>query len=563
MFQQQPSTLLVRRAVAAAAVSMAAAGCAGRELGGPEESFLDGRVPVADAYLDRTYSAHAGLLTAIGPDGLPITDGADADPLIAEARRFYDTVQYPYAQPVPVDYPDPFTGQPNPYRATAPLTLGEWKTAFQFPDRLPGESTDAFRARAGVVVYYNRNELGLGRELGCSQFVDALASDGSAMMGLACYVTNYGVLFDDQAGSLEEAVEGTHPRNTVCITYRPSLGAGYEVQFYTYASDGRRVEWAQLDTLGPRPHPLVCMNCHGGSYDGDRHLAKQARFLPLDPTWLAFADDGSPYSRPAQEERIRQLNVLSLSTPLTAAQTDYVMGMYGGSPGKSGGAAAPWAPPGWRGNSDSAALYQQVVRPYCATCHLAIETDAGGAPSALMRGLVSRADFAKAAIVPYVCSFQMPNAQPTMNGLWRAAPLTIGDVGYATGADALLAAFAGGGRPVCTELAAYADCRRGPDPDALCGDAHSGTACDPDTGQCISSARTLAAGSPSTGICRTDGSRGCPRSTECLAQATGVTGYDGVCVPCGRLGESACTLSAACETGLVADGNGLCTVAPS
>ena len=35
-------------------------------------------------------------------------------------------------------------------------------------------------------------------------------------------------------GSLKLAAEGTHPKNTVCITYRPSMDPGYEIQFQVY-----------------------------------------------------------------------------------------------------------------------------------------------------------------------------------------------------------------------------------------------------------------------------------------------------------------------------------------
>jgi len=548
----------VRAALAAALGGVA---CVGQGLGdGSPPPVIDDREPIADSYLDRSYTDHAGLLTSLAADGQPITDGPTADPMIAEARRFYDTVQYPAAAPTTVSYPDPFTGAANFYRATAPLTLDVWKSVFGFPARASGEDVRTWRSRAGVVVYYNRNELGLGRELGCAQFIDGQDANGDALVGLACFVTNYGAFFDDAEGSLAGAIDGTHPRNTVCITYRPSMDPEYQVQFYAFASDGRRVEWAQLDTLGPRPHPHVCMNCHGGAYDWDRHLAHRARFLPLDPNALVFATDGGPYERGPQEERIRQLNALSLATPLTDAQRAYVNGMYGGAPYQPGQAATAWAPPGWQANAADAALYREVVRPYCGTCHLAIDRTASGDPSPLMRGLSSRDAMAGAAVGPYLCSFQMPNAQPTMAALWQLHG-NGDDTGMSSGADRLLRAFAGGGSELCADLPRASDCRRGPDPDALCGDAHSGTACDPDTGRCTTG-RTLAVttdpAQPS-GVCRMDGSRGCPSPDECRPASTGLPTYDGACYVCGRAGTLACAQKAACEAGLSVDANGMCT----
>jgi hypothetical protein len=509
----------------ALAVALGASACAGGGIAPDPPPSLDTQEPIADAYLDRAYPDHGGLLTSLGPDGLPITSGPSADPMIQEARRFYDTVQYPNAAPAQLDYPDPFTGAPDFYRATAPLTLDAWRSVFGFPARQAGEDVDAWRARTGVVVYYNRNELALGRELGCSQFIDGQAADGSALVGVACFVTNYGTFFGQGQGSLEKAMKGKNPRNTVSITYRPSMDPGYEVQFYTYGSDGKRIEWAQLDTLGPRPHPHVCMNCHGGSYDSDRHLARGARFLPLDPGGLVFADNG-PYARASQEERIRQLNALALSTPLTDAQSAYVAGMYAGAPYQPGQPATAWAPPGWQARPEDAALYRDVVRPYCGTCHLATELTASGGPSPMLLGMSSRDDFGRAAIGAYLCSFQMPNAQPTMAALWHVPP-----GGSGAGADALLAAFAGGGRDLCVDLPRISDCRRGPDPDALCGDGHSGTACDPDTGRCVAGGTLNATIGPAqaAGVCKTDGSRGCPAGQECRATDTGVSGYDGAC----------------------------------
>ena len=97
----------------------------GRTLG-DAEPFVDDRIPIADAYLDRAYMGHAGLLTAIGPDGTPVTDGPAADPLIAEARRFYDTV-------------------------AAPATFDGWKSAFGFPARTSQQSAPGCQCSSSSV----------------------------------------------------------------------------------------------------------------------------------------------------------------------------------------------------------------------------------------------------------------------------------------------------------------------------------------------------------------------------------------------------------------------------
>ncbi len=105
------------------------------------------------------------------------------DPIIVEARRFYDTVNAPNAVDVDVDYPDPFTGAPPAPKKTAPLTLDAWKAAFGIPARNPGESLAAYRVRTNAIVYYNKNELGLGRELGCGVVNDGVDVNGQAAPG--------------------------------------------------------------------------------------------------------------------------------------------------------------------------------------------------------------------------------------------------------------------------------------------------------------------------------------------------------------------------------------------
>src|SRR5262249_10648923 len=69
-------------------------------------------VPVVGVALDQSEPSNNGLLKTLDGNGSPVRDGAAMDPAILEARRFYDTLKAPNAQPVLVDYPDPFTGAP-------------------------------------------------------------------------------------------------------------------------------------------------------------------------------------------------------------------------------------------------------------------------------------------------------------------------------------------------------------------------------------------------------------------------------------------------------------------
>ena len=489
-----------------------AGGCAAKEGAPPLIAETNGDIPLADAYLNMKYLANGGLFPAQGPDGTP----NDSDPQIVEANRFYDSVGAPGGQ------------------TTAPLTFDDWKRTFNFSARTAEESLQQWRDRTGVVVYYNQNELGLGRELGCAEFDDDPAPDGTSARGIACFVTNYGASFTDMNNALRAAAAGDHPKNTVCITYRPSLGADDAVQFYVYGRDGKRQSWAQLDTLGPRPHPYVCTNCHGGFYDTDKHLARAARFLPLDPFVLRFADEGSGAGRSQQEDRMREINALALQTPLTEAQAQLLVAMYGGGDGihTPGRVADRVAPSGWSDSARHRDLYLTVAKPYCGTCHLAMDTTMDGAVSSPYMALESWEAFSRSGSWAATCSVSMPNAQPTGRELWRqrSEPIVIGDQSYGSAIDALLGEL--GVPSACGDLAGRADCRLRSDPDAVCGNAWSGTACDPESGRCALALADNAPTDPAapTGVCRLDGSRSCPWPQECgRLDSPLVSGYDGGC----------------------------------
>lgn len=522
-------------------------------------------VPVARAYLDRQYHENAGLLSQLDEDGRPITTGNDMDPMVLEARQFYDTLGEPFAAPKQVDYPDPFTGQDAPMRETAPLTLTAWKERFGIPERRSHERLQEYRDRAGIAVYYNRHELGLGRELGCGRFIDGYDEAGAPIWGTGCFVTNYGITFRDEHNSLRTAIEGTHPKNTVCITHRPTMDEGYQVQFYVYGADGKRQEWAQLDSLGPRPAPRICMNCHGGTYDEERHLAKWARFLPLDPNLVRFydAEGVSPgITRAGQEERIRAMNALALATPLAPEQQALFRGLYGGGTEEPGTVSVrDYVPEGWSKTAEARDLYVEVVKPFCGTCHFADERNLDGSRKWHYAAFNDHDVFMSTPMLAWVCGdFQMPNAQPTMIGFWSShrGPVKIAGREHPTAADALLAAY-GSSREACTNLDTVVDCRRGGD--ELCGDAKSGMACDRQSGRCVPSFPEVAPTSPlaATGVCKLDGARGCGTSQECRPATGGPVGYDGACHTCGLLGYAACELEdLSCRTGLVVNADGVC-----
>jgi hypothetical protein len=455
---QRSMKWLCRQAVLGAAIVAGSSAC-GRDKGiAGMTDIMSTPPPVPAATLNAIYGTNGGLIS-VGTN----------DPMVQEAQRYYDAL------------------------GTAPATFEEWKQTFGFPARRQGETLQAFRDRTDVAVYYNRNELGLGRELGCIRFEDGVDAQGAPREGVACFVTNFGPGFRQGQASLRAAINGVGVRNTVCISYRPSMEPGYEVQFYVYGAEGNRQDWAQLDTLGARPQPHVCMDCHGGAYDDAKHLAKNARFLPIDPNLVMFASgpsDAPGVTRAGQEERLRVLNVMATETPLTGAQREMLDQLYGGDVKETGRAATGDAvPAGWAGSRVDADFYRGVVRPFCGTCHLASQKGLAENDRPSYARFASAADFDAYPMQAFVCNgFTMPNAQPTLLHFWDVegnAGVSIGGLLYPTAADAFLARR-GLDRATCSKYAETAGCERGGTrADQMCGGAVSGGAvCDFDTGRC-------------------------------------------------------------------------------
>jgi hypothetical protein len=349
-------------------------------------------------------------------------------------------------------------------------------------------------------------------------------------------------MFRDVNNSLRLAAEGLHYKNTVCITYRPSAAPGYEVQFYTYNGDNIRREWAQLDTLGPRPLPQVCMNCHGGSYDNEKHLAKFARFLPMDPNVVVFPDTPG-VTRADQEERIRIINELSTHSPLTPAQREMIDGLYLGKVDVPGTVSQnEWYPAAWKDTDAHRDLFDKVVKPNCETCHLAMQTGPSGQTLSIYNLFAAPSSLMDAGLEGVVCgSFAMPNSQATRLNFWevKPAPLVLTDgASFGSPADILLTQM-GIDRSKCDQLESLANCNRGANPDELCGNAFSGQACNRVTGKCFPDLGPYAPTDRANpnGVCKTNGSRNCPYPEMCQARPAGdpvpegLEGFDGVCLP--------------------------------
>ena len=420
--------------------------------------------------------------------------------------------------------------------------LLEWMALFGFPHREENETLAAYRQRAKVSVYYNVNELGLGREIGCTDF-DESDQEGRPARGLACYVTNYGTSFNDPSNALHEAELGAHYRATVAISYQPSLPAGYQVQFAAFDADtdgrGHLADAAQLDTMGARPVPQICTNCHGGVYDPAKHLAQHAHFLPLNPFVVAY-DTVAPYRQEDQLEAVRYINRLAFEIDLqsrerhallTPAQKDYVRALYGiGNIATSipadAQAASDRPPPSWNGTEESRTLWRYAILPYCATCHAALPPTG-----------VNYVDGSQTFIASWlrmkgpVCrTYSMPHAQPTLERFWTTA-IDVGGKSYPS-PKAFLAMTMNGGTDDC-EYQRGSGCSVGNDQaasNARCGDpTTSGRYCNLDAAE--------GEGRCETGCGPSTGGVGCANIGRNWQQC----GTSGRCEPCGREGQPSCS----------------------
>jgi len=315
---------------------------------------------------------------------------------VAKAADFEDTWAY---------YERISSGLP----AGVPRTLEAFKAAFSIGRRgvAPGpmdESLDDYRRRIKAAVYYNVNELGLGREMACAPggFVDT-----NGEIGQACFVTNYGGgggAFYDEEHAMAAAIAGAPPKNTVAITYRPSQAKLYEpqgvadgaIQFWVYNQAGELQNYAQLDELPGaqaswRAVPSVCTECHGARTAYTRGLVVDGgRFLPANPfavTHLQGADI---------QERLAAATCASVRTGrLTVLQQHYVEATYT-DVCAAGPVPVNQAPVEWRSSPASEDLWRQAVATSCATCHLALGTPVLGATTQAL-----------------LCARMMPHSYPT------------------------------------------------------------------------------------------------------------------------------------------------------
>ena len=206
----------------------------------------------------------------------------------------------------------------------------------------------------------------------------------------ACYVSNYGDITTDDALDAQNARTNSGLVATVAMEFSKVAAADpvdeRHVKFYVYNNAGNRVNRADLDGLGARPIPQLCMVCHGGAYPGGgttgvpafttpASVKLGARFLPFDNRFYTYP--ASP-NKAAQQAAIKRLNEdIVQHAPSLAPGTDAIASVIGAM--YAGGSATQheeFVVDGWKQSTlpNTAAqeqFYRRVIGNACRTCHIA------------------------------------------------------------------------------------------------------------------------------------------------------------------------------------------------
>jgi len=301
------------------------------------------------------------------------------------------------------------------------------------------ETLDEFRDHNGFpageveLQYANSGDLGFGRDMHCRQ-----VSNFGATGEYACYVTNYGSRFTDDGQDYLDALSNTVPIATVGMEYSRVEDPNDEnvlvgdpiVKFYVYkeAIGNARAGSANLDGVGERPVPQLCMVCHGGHYPDAVDVSAEgvpawtdgesadlgSRFIPFDLASLFMLNPNGAQNQNA----LRQLNCDIVRNAAPSQELlDVIESMYGAACAGNQQLGNPVS--GWDDPNPSTPnlpnkeeVYAQIVTPSCRACHVS------QAPSTIT--WAEAADFeASGGLASLVCNQHvMPHALVTHNRFW-------------------------------------------------------------------------------------------------------------------------------------------------
>jgi len=292
----------------------------------------------------------------------------------------------------------------DPGNATNP-TLSAWWSNHGFSGVDGSGGTHA--------AYLNNNDLGFGRDMNCRQ-------NGT---DLACYVTNYGLPDQNPANADAAATKDPSKRAaTVAMEYLSSEPADRRVRFYVYAggdpATAGKLNYADLDGLGPKPVPHLCIVCHGGSFTGAN--VTEARFREFDLPSYKYSGNRSWDFAPAPNTltnaeltAFADLNHLVRDfAPATSPMKDLIDNWYPGGFGPNTAPVLPAVPAGW---STETSVYHNVYSKSCRTCHIA--RDDGVANN--FYTFNSSSDYSGTSFAVCGSPKVMPNAFVTYRNFWN------------------------------------------------------------------------------------------------------------------------------------------------
>lgn len=298
-----------------------------------------------------------------------------------------------------------------------------------------GERTSlpAFLARNGYasaaeshrVIFGDTRDLGYGRDMTVWKNADGSIAAYVRNFQVASYKKNYSHL--NLVAAIKNATKRYHV-GTNAIEYSAGPNGGpYFAKFYNFdPKTGQRSLMVDLDGLGPKAMPGVCISCHGGRADpltplstrdalgndisdhprplfalvANSHSQQrgdvQGRLQPFKVDTFDFAAEFPGYSREAQEAKFKAINQIVLCTyPISAAKqaeghaedacrptitgarfnewqgtaADFIKAAYGGDGLPGATYADTYVPENWTANGQQA-LFRSTAGPACMTCHL-------------------------------------------------------------------------------------------------------------------------------------------------------------------------------------------------
>ncbi|RYZ07106.1 MAG: hypothetical protein EOO73_13690 [Myxococcales bacterium] len=309
-----------------------------------------------------------------------------------------------------------------------------------------------FSAAHTTAFYYNRGDLGIGREMHC---IDRTSTTGE----IACYVKNFAAGDDNSeftfGMSKDIAFRNMATQNafaTVAMVYRHAVPAGgaNRVLFAVYGKSGTLINAAALDRHGinfnnefagvvdgtpnPNPNPSIfgepgvnfnnhiptnCISCHGGdAYDAASNSQKGALFLPFDLDQFEY-EDAPTRTKESQLGQFRALNqiVRKVATQSeirseTPAATNVKNQIDGWYPDSSNSFNSAFVPTGWKQNPAAESVYRSVVRSNCRGCHMTSKFFPFNTEGEFLPRASNIADL--------LCRYEMPHALQTVREFWQS-----------------------------------------------------------------------------------------------------------------------------------------------